>query len=225
MPTKSVTSRVLRPPVYAAAVTAALVAAGCGNQTSSPPDLGQPVPVESPAGDSSAGDAPGISVVTGAPTAEPDSHDAAEDSAPLGPPTAIEFADMRSTVVSVGADEAAALEIPGDVNTVGWWQDGAEPGASEGFVVITGHATRQGDAAANEWWNAEPGDRIVLEAEHGMATYRVVSRKTYAKQDVPLARWFPARGPGGPAGLALITCTDYRDGEWRSNLVVEAVPE
>jgi LPXTG-site transpeptidase (sortase) family protein len=132
---------------------------------------------------------------------------------------------VRSTVVSVGADEAAALQIPGDVNTVGWWQDGAEPGASEGFVVITGHATRQGDAAANEWWNAEPGDRVVVEAEHGTATYRVVSRKTYAKKDVPLARWFPAHGPGGPAGLALITCTDYRDGEWRSNLVVEAVPE
>ena len=35
----------------------------------------------------------------------------------------------------------------------------------------------------------------------------------------------PASGPDGPAGLALITCTDYRDGEWRSNLVVEAVPE
>ena len=225
MPAKSVTSRLLRPSVFASAATAAVVAVGCSDQTGSPPDLGQPVPVDSPAGDSPAADPPGTPPATSAPTTEPDSLDAAEDSAPLGPPTAIEFADVRSTVVSVGADEAAALEIPGDVDTVGWWQDGAEPGAPEGFVVITGHATQQGDAAANEWWNAEPGDRVVLEAEHGTATYRVVSRKTYAKQDAPLARWFPAGGPGGPAGLALITCTDYRDGEWRSNLVVEAVPE
>ncbi|HEX6338021.1 MAG TPA: class F sortase [Jiangellaceae bacterium] len=225
MPTKSVTTR-LRPPVLAAAMTAALVTAGCSGQADSPPDLGRPVPVESPTSDSQAGAAPSTdSLGTGTPTAAPDSHDTAEDSAPLGPPTAIEFAGTRSTVVSVGVDEAAALEIPGDVNTVGWWQDGAEPGASEGFVVITGHATRQGDAAANEWWNAEPGDRVVLEAEHGTATYRVVSRQTYSYEDVPLARWFPAGGPSGPAGLALITCADYRDGEWRSNLVVEAVPE
>jgi sortase (surface protein transpeptidase) len=137
----------------------------------------------------------------------------------------MEFAGERSPVVSVGADEAAALQIPGDLDTLGWWQDGGEPGAAEGFVVITGHATQDGGAAANKWWDAEPGDRVVLETDTGTATYRVISRRTYADEDVPLARWFPASGPNGPAGLALITCADYRDAEWRSNLVVEAVPE
>ena len=48
--------------------------------------------------------------------------------------------------------------------------------------------------------------------------------QTYDKADIPLARWFPSDGPTGPAGLALITCADYRDGEWRANTVVEAVP-
>lgn len=226
MPTKSLSCRLLRPRAAAAAVTAALVVAGCSSQTDSPPDVGRPVPVESPADESPADARAGADTRTaGAPTSEPSSPAPAEDAAPLGAPMAIEFADTRSTVVSVGADEAAALQIPGDVDTVGWWQDGAEPGAPEGFVVITGHATRQGDAAANAWWEAEPGDRVVVDAEHGTATYRVVSRTTYPKQDVPLARWFPAQGPNGSAGLALITCADYRDGEWQSNLVVEAVPE
>lgn len=218
VPANRVTRSRVRPLALTAAAVALIAAVGCSADTGSPPDVGQPIPAESasPAGDSPA---------SGEPTTEATPDDAEADPAPLGAPSALEFAGVRSPVVSVGADEAAALEIPGDIDTVGWWQDGAEPGSPEGFVVITGHATQQGNAAANAWWDAEPGDRVVLEAEHGTATYRVISRRSYADEDIPLARWFPADGPSGPAGLALITCTDYRDGEWRSNLVVEAVPE
>ncbi|HSJ61951.1 MAG TPA: hypothetical protein VK895_12020, partial [Jiangellaceae bacterium] len=73
MPAKSVTSRLLRPSVFASVATAAVVAVGCSDQTASPPDLGQPVPVDSPAGDSPTADAPGTPLATGAPTAEADS--------------------------------------------------------------------------------------------------------------------------------------------------------
>ena len=215
MPAKTVTRTGLRVTALGAAVAAAvLVAAGCSDQSASPPDVGEPIPMES-SGAPTPGEAPTETQAES--TAQPESE-------PLGVPVAIEFAGERSPVVSVGADEAATLEIPGDLDTVGWWQDGAEPGAPEGFVVITGHATQDGSATANTWWDAEPGDEVVVETEQGTATYRVISRQTYSYDDIPLARWFPAGGPTGPAGLALITCADYRDGEWRSNLVVEAVP-
>lgn len=221
------THRCLRPSTLAATAIVAVVAAGCSGETGSPPDVGQPIPAESPTSRVETGPAesPTGEGESSTGEAEATAEEASHESEPLGAPIAIEFADERSPVVSVGADEAAALEIPGDLNTLGWWQDGAEPGSPEGFVVITGHATRDGTAAANAWWDAEPGDRVVIETENGTATYRVTSRQTYATQEVPLARWFPADKPTGPAGLALITCTDYRDGEWRSNLVVEAVPE
>lgn len=210
---------------------AALVFAGCGTGGDNPADLGQPVPADSPA-EASPSEPPTAAEATLSP--DPDEgtateRDAASDetpaeSAPLGEPTSMQFAGTTSQVVTVGSDAARNLEIPGDINTLGWWQDGAEPGAPEGFVVITGHATRNGEAAANLWWSAEPGDTIVLDTEEGSITYRVVSRKTYDVSEVPLARWFPADEPAGPPALALITCADYRDGDWQANTVVEAVP-
>jgi sortase (surface protein transpeptidase) len=127
-------------------------------------------------------------------------------------------------VVPVGIDAAQQLEIPGDIDTLGWWTGGARPGSTKGFVVITGHATREGDGAANAWWSAKPGQQVRLRTPRGTVSYRVVSRRTYDKADIPLSRWFPSEGPDGPPGLALITCADYRDGEWRANTVVEAVP-
>jgi hypothetical protein len=209
------------------ATIAMVVAAGCSGDTGSPPDLGKPIPAESPTSedDTSPTQSPTGEGDSSTGEAEATAQEASHESEPLGAPIAMEFAGERSPVVSVGADEAAALQIPGDLDTVGWWKGGAEPGAAEGFVVITGHATQDGRAAANAWWDAEPGDRVVIETESGTATYRVISRQTYSYEDIPLARWFPAGGPNGPAGLALITCADYRDGEWHSNLVVEAVPE
>ncbi|HEX6233122.1 MAG TPA: class F sortase, partial [Jiangellaceae bacterium] len=170
MPAKTTTYRCLRPFALAATALAVAVAAGCSGETGSPPDVGQPIPADSPTsagdtgptesptgeGESSTGDGEGSSSETKA-TAREANH----ESEPLGAPIAMEFAGERSPVVSVGADEAAALQIPGDLDTVGWWKDGAEPGAAEGFVVITGHATQDGRAAANAWWDAEPGDRVV----------------------------------------------------------------
>jgi hypothetical protein len=221
---------VLRPTTRAGALAlAALVFAGCGTRADDPADLGQPIPSGSPAAES-----PSAAPTAADATPSPDRGTAAGadsaadstpiESTPLGRPVSLQFAEYTSPVVSVGSDAAANLEIPGDINTLGWWRDGAEPGAAEGFVVITGHATRDGRAAANLWWSAEPGDTIVLETEQGSITYRVVSRKTYDVSEVPLARWFPADGPSGPPALALITCADYRDGDWQANTVVDAVP-
>ena len=199
---------------------AVLAWTGCASAADSPDDLGQPVPVEHPTEASE----PATAEPSPTPTPTGTSDGESTESSVQGEPTSLRFAGTTAPVVSVGTDAASNLEIPGDLNTLGWWRDGAEAGAAEGFVVITGHAARDGEAAANLWWSAEPGDTIVVETDDGSLTYRVVSRSTYDVAEVPLSRWFPVDGPSGPPALALITCSDYRDGEWRANTVVEAVP-
>lgn len=196
--------------VAVAGLSAGLVLGGCATSGTPPPeDVGARIESSAPA------------PVDSAPT--PTSTSA---SAPVRaePPRALTLHRRTARVVPVGIDSAQQLEIPGDIHTLGWWIGGAKPGAVKGFVVITGHATRDGDGAANAWWSARPGDRIAVKTRRGTVTYRVVSRKTYDKDEIPLARWFPFDGPAGPAGLALITCADYRNGAWQANTVVEAVP-
>jgi Sortase domain len=223
MRTETTGAHVARRVRLAALALAVFTWTGCGAKADDPADLGQPVPAEDPT------EASESAAVEQSTSPEPtDDGDAgtgnAAASSVTGEPTSLQFAGTTSPVVSVGNDSARNLEIPGDLNTLGWWRDGAEAGAREGFVVITGHATQDGTAAANLWWSAEPGDTIVVETDEGSLTYRVVSRTTYDVDEVPLGRWFPTDGPSGPPALALITCSDYRDGEWRANTVVEAVP-
>jgi hypothetical protein len=184
----------------------ALMLTGCASETPAPSDVGTRIRATTP----------GHSAATPSQVAHPKQRSA--------PPKELTLHHETSRVVPIGVGAARELEIPGDVNTLGWWTGGATPGATAGFVVITGHATREGTGAANAWWTAKPGDVVTLKTPRGKLRYRVVSRSTYQKDNIPLTRWFPSDGPHGPAGLALITCADYRNGEWRANTVVEAVP-
>ena len=184
----------------------ALTLTGCAGETAAPHDVGTRISATTP----------GPSAATQTQVAHPKQRPA--------PPKELTLHHETSTVVPIGVGAARELVIPGDVNTLGWWTGGAKPGATAGFVVIAGHATREGTGAANAWWTARPGDVVTLKTPRGKVRYRVVSRSTYQKDNIPLRRWFPSDGPHGPAGLALITCSDYRNGAWRANTVVEAVP-
>jgi hypothetical protein len=196
-------------PGVAAGLAVMLSLGACAGGTPAPKDAGTRIDTRS---------AP--ESATGAPSGAPTRADQVRPARPR----ALTVHHETSRVVPVGVDSAQQLEIPGDIDTLGWWTGGAKPGSAKGFVVITGHATREGTGAANAWWSAKPGQKIRVRTPRGAVVYRVVSRKTYDKTDIPLARWFPPSGPHGPAGLALITCADYRDGEWLANTVVEAVP-
>jgi Sortase domain len=149
----------------------------------------------------------------------------ASDDRPGTRPQFLWLGDERWPIVPVGVDQAQKLEIPNSVNTLGWWRDGARPGSGEGFTVLVGHAVNQGQAAANRWWTLQRGDTLAVgTGGDGVVTYRVRSRSTYSYEDVPLGRWFVPSGPEGPPALALITCSEFRDGDWTANTVVEAVP-
>jgi hypothetical protein len=198
--------------------------AGCSAQASTAPiDLGTPqatsaAPTSAPARpvapSETAPDEPG----------EPGEADVQVRDVEPAPPTHLTVGEGVSPVVPVGTDEAQTLQVPGDVETLGWWRDGARPGDGAGFVVVTGHATRDGGAPANRWWDLEPGDVVSVATATDTLRYEVTSRTTYPYDDMPYERWFPASGSTGAPGLALITCSDFRDGAWHANTVVEAVP-
>ena len=209
-----------------------VVLAGCSAQASTvPTDLGTPqatsVPPTSaparPVAPSVTAPARPVAPSETAPDEAGDSDVQVRDIEPA-PPTRLTVGEGVSPVVPVGTDEAQTLQVPGDVETLGWWRDGARPGDGAGFVVVTGHATRDGGAPANRWWDLEPGDVVSVATATDSLRYEVTSRTTYPYDDMPYERWFPASGSTGAPGLALITCSDFRDGAWHANTVVEAVP-
>ena len=214
----------------AAAAAVVLATAACGGGPNDEPgDLGTPVGVASlPADTAHEGDRE-VGLVTEEPSAaEPAGEQppsaAPEPSPAEAQPISVTVAGATTPVVPVGVDGARALDVPRDLDTFGWWREGALAGSREGFVVITGHATRDGRSPANRWWELEPGDEVTVSTAKGDLAYRVTSRTSYPYDDMPYDRWFPTSGPTGEPALALITCSDFRDGAWHANTVVEAVP-
>jgi hypothetical protein len=155
---------------------------------------------------------------------------------PTPPPVAAVAAPARLAVPAlrvdapldpVGVRADGQLELPEDVDRVGWYRFGPAPGAVEGTVVLAGHVddVDQGRGALDPLRRAEPGDEVVVEAADGAVTrWQVVSREQIDKPGVPFGDLF-ARS--GPPRLALITCggplaADLRS--YRDNVVVVAVP-
>lgn len=119
------------------------------------------------------------------------------------------------------------MAVPDDVSQAGWYRFGPAPGAAAGSAVLAGHvdSARQGIGAFHALWSVEPGTLISVDrAGAPTLTYRVVSRESFAKTDMPIEAVF---GTDGPARLTLITCGGAFDESARSyveNIVVTAVP-
>jgi len=133
---------------------------------------------------------------------------------------------VDAVIDAVGVQPDGQMTLPADVDRVGWYRFGPEPGA-DGSAVIAGHVDDrvQGLGAMAPLREAEVGDEIVVTGSAGTATrWRVVSRELIQKQALPLERLF-ARG--GPPRLTLITCGGPflpEIGSYRDNVVVVAEP-
>lgn len=121
------------------------------------------------------------------------------------------------------AVEAGALNPPSDPGRIGWWADGARPGARHGKAVLTGHTVRAGGGALDDLETLATGEKVVIMSTGGRVTYevisvRVLSREQLARQNRSIF------APDGPHRLVLITCEDWDGVAYRSNVVVEARP-
>ena len=127
-------------------------------------------------------------------------------------------------VVPIKSNEERILEPPPNPSVVGWWSDGAAPGAAQGSAVLVGHTVRHTDGGVfDELGYLSRGDAIELEGPHSTLTYRVESVHVLSIGD--FARKAPQIFKQTGAGrLVLITCGDFDGTVWRSNIVISAEP-
>ena len=143
-------------------------------------------------------------------------------------PTAVRLpaADVLAPVVPVGVQPDGLLAVPDPPRTVGWWRDGALPGAPTGTAVLVGHvdSASAGIGAFAALWHAAVGDPVLLTAADGsVLRYQVQARRSYPKQGLPADVFDRA----GPPRLVLITCGGVFDAATRhytDNVVVYATP-
>ena len=139
----------------------------------------------------------------------------------------IDALGVDTSIVPVGVDDDGAMAVPEDVATAGWYRFGPAPGAVAGSAVLAGHvdSRQQGIGVFHALWSIEPGTLIHVDrAGAPSLTYRVVSRESFTKSELPLTAVF---GTGGAARLTLVTCGGAFDQGARSyldNVVVTAVP-
>jgi LPXTG-site transpeptidase (sortase) family protein len=112
---------------------------------------------------------------------------------------------------------------PSDPQELGWWADGARPGAAQGSALITGHTVHTGGGALDDLETLAHGALVKVSTSKGWITYAVRKTKVYRKGSV-------ARHAQGlfsqtvPGRLVLITCADWDGERYLSNVVVTAVP-
>ncbi|MET7597257.1 class F sortase [Streptomyces sp. NPDC005481] len=134
---------------------------------------------------------------------------------------------VEAAVDAVGVTAEGQVEVPANPKRVGWYRFSPAPGEPAGSSVIVGHLdSRERGLGVLAALNEVRRNEIVqvTRSEGRAVTYRVVSRRTVAKDGLNAVGAFRMEGP---ATLTLITCTgpyDADKGGYRNNLVVTAEP-
>ncbi|SDC03505.1 Sortase family protein [Streptomyces prasinopilosus] len=150
---------------------------------------------------------------------------------PLGeaPPQRLDIPGLgvRAPVVPRGLDERGALDPPpfDRPGEVGWYADGAAPGAP-GTALLVGHVdTRTRPAVFHGVSTLEPGQRIRVVREDGtVAEFTVEDVRVLAREGFDARQAYGPRLPGR-AELRVITCGgafDTARDRYTANVVVSA---
>ena len=128
--------------------------------------------------------------------------------------------DVSSRVVPIHALDRT-LVPPSDPQLLGWWADGAKPGAAKGSALVIGHTVHTGGGALDDLENVRPGDPIVVRTDHDTLRYAVRRVRIYDKGS--LARHAEDIFNQEVLGrLVLVTCEDWNGERYLSNVVVTA---
>jgi LPXTG-site transpeptidase (sortase) family protein len=137
--------------------------------------------------------------------------------------------DVDASIVTTGISSDGVVDIPGNVNEVGWYNGSSKPGGSHGSAVIVGHrdGTFGVDGAFYNLAKLNPGDPVRIVDEEGLATnYAVAAREVVAKKNFAKVAPEYFSKEGSPR-LTLITCGGayIKDkGGYQANVVVTALP-
>lgn len=145
--------------------------------------------------------------------------------APPGAPTLIvPSIGLDAPLVPIEVDPDGVLTPPSDTEIVGWWQRSAQPDDSRGQIVLTGHTVHTGGGVMNRLGSVDLDSRVLIRSEGEIDDYRVTGVLNYSKAELAkrATSLFGQERPGNR--LVLITCTDWVDGEYLSNIIVFAEP-
>jgi len=129
---------------------------------------------------------------------------------------------IDAPIVPIGAP-GGVLTPPSDPLTLGWWADGAKPGAQLGSALVTGHTVSAGGGAMDDLEQLENGDRVWMGTDRGRIGYDVRTVVILGKGELAeqAQQLFDQEVRGR---LVLITCEDWNGVEYLSNVVVTATP-
>lgn len=130
--------------------------------------------------------------------------------------------DIDAPIIPIGAP-GGVLTPPGDPQTVGWWAQGAEPGARLGSALVTGHTVHDGGGAMDDLEELADGDRVWTDTDRGRIGYAVRTVVVLGKGELA-QRAETIFDQGVEGRLVLITCEDWNGVEYLSNVVVTATP-
>lgn len=144
----------------------------------------------------------------------------------IGQPNRLVVPSLRLNVpvIPIEMDPRGVLSPPADVNTVGWWQRSARPGAKQGQTLVTGHSVRVGDGAMDRLGDLRPGARVSLGAGGRQTTYEATKVFVYSREQVARHAYDLFGQDRGDGRLVLVTCTDWDGDSYASNIIVFARP-
>jgi len=128
--------------------------------------------------------------------------------------------DVDAPVVPISAPGGVLLP-PSDPQVLGWWQDGARPGAARGGALITGHTVSSGGGAFDDLETLRAGDEVRVRTPDRVLRYEVTGVRIYRKARIArdAEQLFSQTVPGR---LVLITCEDWNGSFYESNAVIFA---
>ncbi len=118
---------------------------------------------------------------------------------------------------------AGTLVPPSDPGELGWWAQGALPGARHGTALVTGHTVHEGGGALDHLTDLRPGDRVLVRTDKGRIRY-VVRRVAVYRKGTLAARAHRLFDQQGRGRLQVVTCGDWNGTVYLSNVVVTATP-
>lgn len=129
---------------------------------------------------------------------------------------------VNAPVVPISAPGGVLLP-PSDPQMLGWWRDGARPGARHGGALITGHTVHTGGGAFDNLETLTRGDSVRVRTRRGTVEYVVTRVRIYRKSSLAqhAGEVFSQQVPGR---LVLITCEGWNGVGYDSNAVVLARP-
>jgi LPXTG-site transpeptidase (sortase) family protein len=131
---------------------------------------------------------------------------------------------IDAPVVPIETSTDGVLTPPADVDTAGWWQRSAEPGARAGQVLVTGHTVHDGDGSMDAMGGVKAGDRVRLRSGHQTAVYRAGAVAVYSRGEVAEQARELFGQDRGHGRLVLVTCADWNGEDYESNIIVFADP-